>query len=59
MVSEAPTVPVVAHELIATDVAIDKLGARAISVIDAERALWNRHVVIANRRGRPGPATRR
>jgi hypothetical protein len=44
--------PDVVNQLLATEVALDKLGARAISSAEAEQALWNRHVVIRNRRGR-------
>jgi ABC-type branched-subunit amino acid transport system ATPase component len=44
--------PDVVNQLLATEVALDKLGARAISSPEAEQAIWNRHVVIRNRRGR-------
>lgn len=40
------------NQLLATEVALDKLGARAISSAEAEQAIWNRHVMIRNRRGR-------
>ena len=39
------------NELLATEAAIDKLGARGISISEAEQVLWNRYVVIRNRRG--------
>jgi uncharacterized DUF497 family protein len=41
------------NQLLATEAALDKLGARGISTAEAERTLWNRHVVVKNRRGRP------
>ena len=44
--------PDVVNQLLATEVALGKLGARAISSAEAEQALWNRHAVIRNRRGR-------
>lgn len=52
----------VVNQLLATEVALDKLGARGISVADAEQSIWNRHVVVKNRRGsaqRPQRVTRR
>lgn len=39
------------NQLLATEVALDKLGARGISAPEAEQAIWNRHVLIKNRRG--------
>ena len=39
------------NELLATEAAIDKLGARGISVDEAGQVIWNRYVVIRNRRG--------
>lgn len=45
--------PDVVNQLLATEVALDKLGARAISSADAEQVIWNRHVIVKNRRGRP------
>jgi uncharacterized DUF497 family protein len=39
--------------LLATEVALNKLGARGISVVEAEQTIWNRHVVVRNRRGSP------
>jgi hypothetical protein len=41
------------NQLLATEAALDKLGARGISTAEAERTLWNRHVVVKNRRGCP------
>jgi hypothetical protein len=37
------------HQLLATDVALDKLGARGISAGEAEQLPRNRHVVVAIR----------
>lgn len=40
------------HQLLATDVALDKLGGRGISAAEAEQLLHNRHTTVANpRRG--------
>lgn len=50
------------NQLLATEAALEKLGARGISIVETEQTLWNRHIVIKNRRGRPErpqPATRR
>jgi hypothetical protein len=44
-------VPDLINELLATEAAIDKLGARGISVGEAGQVIWNRYVVIRNRRG--------
>jgi hypothetical protein len=55
-------VPELINELLATEGAIDKLGARGISISEAAQLIWNRHVVIKNRRGsvdRPQRKTRR
>jgi hypothetical protein len=41
-----------------TDVALDKLGARAISAEEAEQLLRNRHVMVGNRRGGGEPDKR-
>jgi hypothetical protein len=52
----------VVNELLATEAALDKLGARGISVPEAEQTIWNRHVIVRNRRGSPErhqPQTRR
>jgi hypothetical protein len=40
-------------QLLATEAALDKLGARGISTAETEQTLWNRHVLVKNRRGRP------
>jgi len=40
----------VIHQLLATDVALDKLGARAISAEEAEQLPRNRHVAVRNPR---------
>lgn len=45
--------PDVVRQLLATEAALDKLGARGISVAEAEQMLWNRHALIKNRHGRP------
>ncbi len=50
-VGHAWSMPDVVNQLLATEVALDKLGARGISSAEAEQAIWNRHVVIRNRRG--------
>jgi uncharacterized DUF497 family protein len=55
-------VPDAANQLLATEAALDKLGARGISVADADQTIWNRHVILRNRRGKPErqqPETRR
>ena len=49
-------VPHVVHELVATERALDKLGARGISPDEAAELPRNRHVVVHNPRG---PGTRR
>jgi hypothetical protein len=45
------------HQLLATDVALDKLGARGISAPEVEQLPRNRHVVARKPRG--GGADRR
>jgi ABC-type branched-subunit amino acid transport system ATPase component len=40
-------------ELLATEAALDKLGARGISLLETEQTIWNRHVIVKNRRGAP------
>lgn len=52
-VGHACRVPDVVSQLLTTEVALDKLGARGISAAETEQAIWNRHVVVRNRRGRP------
>jgi hypothetical protein len=49
----------VVHQLLATDVALDKLGARTISAEEAEQLPRNRHVLVGNPRGGGGPDMRR
>jgi uncharacterized DUF497 family protein len=44
-------VPDDVKQLLATEAALDKLGARGISTAEAGQTLWNRHVVIKNLRG--------
>ena len=54
--------PDAVNQLLATEAALDKLGARGISVVEAEQTIWNRHVIVRNRRGSPErrqPDTRR
>lgn len=41
------------HQLLATDVALDKLGARDITADEAEQLIRNRHATVHN----PGRAT--
>ncbi len=48
----------VTGQLLATDVALDKLGARAISAQEAEQLPRNRHIVVRNPRGSGGRGTR-
>ncbi|MGH2825172.1 MAG: hypothetical protein ACRDLY_19575 [Thermoleophilaceae bacterium] len=36
------------HQLLATDVALDKLGARRIAAVEAEQLLGNPHVIVCN-----------
>jgi uncharacterized DUF497 family protein len=55
-------VPDAINQLLATEAALNKLGARGISVTEAEQTIWNCHVVIRNRRGsleRRQPSVRR
>lgn len=47
------------HELLVTEVALDKLGARAISAEEAGQVPRNRHVTVRNPRPAEGPLTRR
>jgi hypothetical protein len=51
--------PDVVHELLATDIAIDKLGARAISVDEAGQLARNPHLTVRNPDAPPGPGHRR
>ena len=45
--------PDAVNQLLATEAALDKLGALGISVVEAEQTIWNRHVIVRNRRGSP------
>lgn len=45
--------PDAVNQLLATEVALDRLGARGVSVVEAGQTIWNRHVIVQNRRGRP------
>ena len=49
----------VVHQLLATDVALDKLGARGILAEEAEQLPRNRHLMIRNARLRGGRAGKR
>jgi hypothetical protein len=51
-------VPERVTELLATDAALDKLGARNISADEAEQLLRNHHVTVRNP-CQPDPGTRR
>lgn len=48
--------PDVVHELLATEAAVAKLGARAITADEARQAAHNRHAVVRNpsEAGEPG-----
>jgi hypothetical protein len=46
------------HQLLATDVALDKLGARRISAEEAEQLPRNAHVMVRNPRGGSEPGKR-
>jgi hypothetical protein len=48
----------VVHQLLATDVALDKLGARRISAEEAEQLPRNAHVMVRNPRGGSEPGKR-
>ncbi|MDQ3722114.1 MAG: hypothetical protein M3376_03390 [Actinomycetota bacterium] len=49
----------VVHELLATEAALDKLGARAISADEAGQLPRNRHVIVRNPADPTEPGTRR
>jgi hypothetical protein len=49
----------VVHELLLTEVALDKLGARGISAEDAEQLPRNQHITARNPRAGVGPDSRR
>ena len=52
-------VPDVVHELLATETALDKLGARGISAEEAGQLPRNPHVTVRNPRGGGEPGGRR
>ena len=43
------------NQLLATEAALDKLGARGIYIAEAEQTIWILHVIVRNRRGSPTP----
>lgn len=43
--------PDVVNQLLITSVALVKLGARGISGAEAHQLIWNRHLIIRDRRG--------
>ena len=47
------------HQLLATDVALDKLGAHLIAAVEAEQVLRNPHVIVRNPRSPADPGRRR
>jgi hypothetical protein len=49
----AMLLPDVVNQMLTTEVALDKLGACGIAIAETEQAIWNRHVLTRNRRGRP------
>lgn len=48
----------VVHQLLATEAALDKLAARAISISEAEQVLRDRHAIVQNLRGHRDGAQR-
>lgn len=46
------------HQLLTTDVALDKLGQRGMSAHEAEQVLRNRHLTARNPRERDEPGKR-
>jgi len=46
------------HQLLATDIALDKLGSRGITAAQAEQLLRNPHVIVRNP-GAPGDPSKR
>jgi len=46
------------HQLLVVETALDKLGARSISIAEAEQLLRNRHAIVRNVRGHPNRAQR-
>jgi len=51
--------PEVVHELLATGIALDKLGARRISAEEAGQLARNRHVTVRNPHAGSEPGKRR
>jgi hypothetical protein len=51
--------PDVVHELLATEAAIEKLGARLISTDEAGQLHCNRHAIVRNPAEGPEPGKRR
>jgi len=51
-------VPGPVHQLLVTDVALDKLGGRGISAAEAEQLLRNPHTTVRNPRRASEPAKR-
>ena len=47
------------HELLATEAALNKLGARDISVVEVEQVPRNRHAVVCNPRDKGTTGLRR
>ncbi|MGH2763424.1 MAG: hypothetical protein ACRDL4_05580 [Thermoleophilaceae bacterium] len=47
------------HHLLATDGALDKLGARRIAAVETEQLLGNPHVIMRNPRSPAEPGKRR
>jgi hypothetical protein len=40
--------PDIVNQLLAADVALDKLGARDICIAEAEQMIWNRRVIVSS-----------
>ena len=53
------SVPDVVHQLLITEVGLEKLGGRGISVGEAGQLPRNRHVIARNPQGGGEPGTRR
>jgi len=51
--------PDIVHELLATGIALDKLGARSISADEAGQLAGNRHVTVRNPRAGSEPGKSR
>lgn len=52
-IGKVPSVADTVHQLLATEAALDKLGARGISLVEVEQLLRNRHAIVRNLRGSP------